>query len=202
MQVEIVHRFFNSLIQPVQEVILDIGQNFMYLDIKCNSNYDCIDQYLDLMVFLMTSLQSHDKFVRFNRVAIRKIDGDDYASLDDAYDIFLSRRFAHDDEFAHLQRWTSKYVGEEQFKTENDVITNLKRCVEVMGDEEFRFSLDIDTYIDSRVYNFTNIVEASEIKYILYERLNKTSFSIFREFVTDGFLTDGVNNYKRMHGEI
>lgn len=201
MQTETIFRFLGSKIEPIQDASLDIGLNFFCINIVCNENYDCIDKYLELANLLIINLHEYDSFVRITRIGIRKIDGDDYTSLDDAYKIFKAIRFAHDDEFKSLPRMTSKYKGEEQFKTENGVLVNLNRCVEVMGANDFRFTLDIDTYFDKGDINQQIAMTKDQVERILSELLNETSFKIFKEFVSDEFLSAGVEKYKKVYGE-
>ena len=96
---------------------------------------------------------------------------------------------------------TSKYKGEEQFKTENGVLVNLNRCVEVMRANDFRSTLDIDTYFDKGAINQQIAMTKDQVERILSELLNETSFKIFKEFVSDEFLSAGVENYKKVYGE-
>lgn len=201
MQSETVFKFLGSKIEPIQDASLDIGLNFFCINIICNENYDCIDKYLELTKLLIIALQRFDSFVRITRIGIRKIDGDDYKSLDDAYKIFKAERFAHDDEFKCLPRMTSKYKGEEQFRTENGVLVNLNRCVEVMGTNDFRFTLDIDTYLDKRAIDQKIAMAKEQVEDSLGKLLNETSFKIFREFVSEEFLNDGIEKHKKAYGE-
>lgn len=191
------YRFFNCLVEPLQSVTLDITINSICIDISCNEKYDCIDDYIKLMCVVTKAMCAYDSFVRFQRFGIRKIDGDDYTTLDDAYSVFEAKRFAHDDDFQTLRRVTSKYVGTELFKTENDVLCNLSRSVEVLSKSKIRFSLDIDTFIDERIVDMESVKTYEEVFNLLADRLNKTSFKIFREFVTEDFLNNGVVNYER-----
>lgn len=201
MQSETVFKFLGSKIEPIQDASLDVGLKFFCINIICNENYDCIDKYLELAKLLVIALQRFDSFVRITRIGIRKIDGDDYKSLDDAYKIFKAERFAHDDEFECLPRMTSKYKGEEHFRTENEVMVNLNRCVEVMGSNDFRFTLDIDTYLDKRTIDQQIAMTEEQVEYSLSKLLNETSFKIFREFVSEEFLNDGIEKYKKAYGE-
>lgn len=201
MQTETVFKFMGSKIEPIQDASLDVGLNFFCINIICNEYYDCIDKYLELATLLIVTLQTFDSFVRISRIGVRKIDGDDYGSLDDAYRIFKAERFAHDDEFECLPRMTSKYKGEEHFKTENGALVNLNRCVEVMANNVFRFTLDIDTYLDKGVINQQIAMSKEQVEESLSKLLNETSFKIFREFVSDKFLNDGIEKYKELYGE-
>ena len=40
-----------------------------------------------------------------------------------------------------------------------------------------------------------------QVERILSELLNETSFKIFKEFVSDEFLSAGVEKYKKVYGE-
>lgn len=194
------YRFFNCLIEPIQDLTLDITTNSVCIDITCNRDYDCIDEYINLMCFIVNKIQKFDSFVRFNRFGIRKVDGDDFSDLESAYKIFQKERFAHDTEFHFLKRKTSKYKGSESFCTENKILCNLDRSVEGF-DKKFRFCLDIDTYIDDRIDNLDKILSEDEIMKILSVSLNNTSFIIFREFVTEDFLNKGYDNYMVKYGK-
>lgn len=194
------YRFFNCLIEPMQDLTLDITTNSVCIDITCNRDYDCIDEYINLMCFIVNKIQKFDSFVRFNRFGIRKVDGDDFQELDSAYKVFQSDRFAHDKDFCCLRRTTSKYKGSESFITETNIRCNLERSVEAF-DKTFRFCLDIDTYIDERIYNLDKILSEDETRKILSEELNNTSFLIFREFVTEEFLNKGHEKYMEKYGK-
>ena len=194
------YRFFNCIIEPIQDLTLDITTNSVCIDISCNKDYDCIDEYIKLMCFIVNKIQEFDSFVRFNRFGIRKVDGDDFQELDSAYKIFQSERFAHDEDFCYLKRQTSKYKGSESFITENKIRCILERSVEAF-DKTFRFCLDIDTYIDERIYDLDKILSEDETRKILSEDLNNTSFLIFREFVTEEFLNKGHEKYMEKYGK-
>ena len=83
-----VKRFDHCTIAPEKNVILDISSKFVTLLINCDEKYDKIDNYLDLFVKTLAFIKENDDYVKFSRLAIRKTDGMEFKSGEEADEVF------------------------------------------------------------------------------------------------------------------
>lgn len=67
---------------------MDIGLTFVCITIECNENYKAINEYINFIALILTILKKYDSYIQFERLAIRKIDGKDFPSLEEAYKTF------------------------------------------------------------------------------------------------------------------
>ena len=58
-----VYRFTMCKIEPRQNVVLDIANTFVCLIIKCDDNYDKIDEYINLLSGVMNNVLEFDSII-------------------------------------------------------------------------------------------------------------------------------------------
>lgn len=193
-----IHRFYDSLINPIQSTTMDIGSSFICITIQCSEQYDKIDPYLNIIADTMVVLQKYDNYAHFERFGIRKIDGNDYNNEDDAYQTFEKNRFIGDsgkvlDGILFKQVYTDSFFSER-----HSIKVNLTRCLERLNNGKLRFVLDTDGYIDESNFKEKDCDSKDKIIYLLKDRINEGLFQIFKVYVTEAFLSKG----KTKTGEI
>lgn len=190
-----IHRFFDCKIEPMQKSSMDISSTFICLTIGCDDSYSTIDPYINSIVDIVITLQEYDSYVQIERLAIRKIDGKDYTSLEDAYKTFevmadLEKNFI-DNTVPLKKSYTDSFIskdanikvnftrGLERFKTQDEAL--VIRCV-----------LDMDGYIDSSLTNLGEVKDRKSIELLLKDKINDELFKLFKASVTEDFLSKGL----------
>lgn len=146
-----IYRFSDCQIEPKQDVTLDFARNYLCMDIRCNGQYYLIDSYLNIMKALASIIIDSDRFVRLERIGIRKIDGIDAIDPSDANNVFeyFSQKLAWGDSDRMKARQYTDYM----ICDDLPAYVNYSRIVRVIPGENklLRFTLDIDCYKDSKI---------------------------------------------------
>lgn len=186
-----IHRFFDCKIEPIQNTFMDISPTFICITIQCNENYKIIDPYLDFITNVVVTLREYDSYVTLERLAIRKIDGNDYDNIKEVYNIFeeiVGFENVMDDEQSPLKKsYTDSFIS----KAAN-IKVNLTRSLERFSNGKIRYVLDIDGYVDSSLMSPDEIKSKEDVKYLLKNRINNELFELFKTNVTEYFLSKGV----------
>lgn len=192
-ETEVIHRFFDCKIEPIQQVHMDIGLTFVCITIECNENYKAINEYINFIALILTILKKYDSYIQFERLAIRKIDGKDFPSLEEAYKTFevmediINKLPAN---ITHLKKsYTDCFI-----LTDSKIKVNFTRGLEQFPNNIIRCVLDMDGYIDSSLINFNEIVKYNTLKDLFSEKINDSLFQLFKASVTESFLEDGLNH--------
>lgn len=190
-----IHRFFDCKIEPVQKTSIDITSTFICFTIECSDSYKTIDAYIDTMVNIIATLKEYDSYVQIRRLAIRKIDGKDFSSLEEAYQIFEVMETLGKDVMNNIiplkKNYTDSFVSEDA-KIKVNFTRGLERFKSQNKEQVIRCILDMDGYIDSSLINFEEIKDKGEINSLLKERINEELFKLFRASVTEDFLSKGL----------
>ncbi len=183
---EVVKRFDDCNIGPEKNVTLDIGSNFVIMEIKCDEKYDEINEYLKLFVTTLGHIITHDDYVKLERIAIRKTDGMesiDGNKADEVFEYFDQQIEDEGDRFT-FRTYTDSFVF-----SKKEVSVNYNRTVRVIADTPplFVFVLDIDTYLN-REQIASRRPNNDELWQMFYDRLNETSFELFKRGVKETYL--------------
>lgn len=189
-----VRRFFDCTIEPKQELSLDISDEFICMDIKCNEHYDSLDSYIDLMSKVIGQTIHDDAYVKLKRLAIRKIDGLVLSNADEANTVFeyFDQGIMTKDEGMRKRLYNDYF-----YSNMKKVNVNYSRQVKIGNkkEEKFIFTMDTDVYaMPKELDNLRPGVE--ELKDILSNRINETAFDIFKRGVKETFL----NKYLKDNG--
>lgn len=187
------HRFFDCKIEPMQKSFMDISSTFICLTIGCDESYDTIDPYINSIVNIVTTLQEYDSYVQIERLAIRKIDGKDYPSLEDAYKTFEIMADLEKDFIDNIAPLKKSYTDSFILKDAN-IKVNFTRGLEHFEKPDgtvVRCVLDMDGYIDSSLINFEEIKDKDTIMSFLKKNINDELFKLFKASVTEDFLSKG-----------
>jgi uncharacterized protein (TIGR04255 family) len=190
-----VRRFDDCNIQPERRVVLDITDESLCLDIQCDEHYTVINEYLSLFVQTLGLIISNDNYVKLRRLAIRKIDGERFPNGNEAEKVFeyFDQRITDLDDDAFWQRtYTDNFIYGKR-----NVKVNYTRNVKISSREEdrFIFTIDIDTYIDSEMIMNAR-PSKDELLDIYFDRLNESTFELFKRGVTLEFLTSILRKHE------
>ena len=169
---------------------MDIGNEFAVLEIRCDDKYTKIDDYLDLMTDVVHHIISKDEYVKLERIAIRKTDGmefEDGGQADEVFEYFDQKVVQEGDQF-RLRSYTDSFLYGKR-----SVLVHYNRTVRVTDGDPvlLMFLLDVDAFLD-RSFIKNRRPDREEIRTILYERLNKTCFDLFKLGVKEKFLNDNL----------
>ena len=188
-EAENIHRFNDCSIQPLQEVTMDISQNFICLTIKCNNNYDTIDAYIKSVKQTVEALQDYDSYINLNRIAIRKVNGKDFSSIESVYQTFEVMKYLEkniiQDVNPKKKRYTDSFLSKESNLKVN--FTRALKCFKDDNGDVIRFVLDIDCYADSFTLSDEKVVDAGNV----LVNINEELFKLFKASVTENFLSEG-----------
>lgn len=181
-----VHRYFNSKIQPLQnKVVFDVSKTFMCLEIQCNDNYEKIDTYLDVVISCMSSIMNNDSFVEIQRVGIRKVDGDDYSSEEQAAEVFefINELVPDNEAYFCLKRQKTYIIAD----LDKGIQVNVNKVINATSsqDRPYRVVLDIDGYMANPA--LTDDDKAKSIGKLLFG-INDALFDLFKQYVCEAFL--------------
>lgn len=190
-----VRRFDDCNITPERRVVLDITDESLCVDIQCDEHYTVINEYLLLFIQTLCFIIANDNYVKLRRLAIRKIDGEKFPNGDDAEKIFeyFDQRITDLEVDAFWQRtYTDNF-----FYGKRNVKVNYTRNVRITPREEgrFVFTLDIDTYIDSEMIMKPR-PNKDELVDVYFDRLNESTFELFKRGVTLEFLTSKLRKHE------
>lgn len=175
------HRFYDSTIQPIQDVTLDITESYVCLSVNTNDEYDSIEPYIQLISQVASLIKSEDSYVQFCRIGIRKIDGEDFGSFHEGFDVFKPSQFKLGHEFDHFIKTTHKAVLSDYFIADS-IKFNVSNSIEKFQNGRCRICLDMDSYIDKECFQEKPALKNSEIEEIL-NILNTKLYSLFEECV-------------------
>lgn len=175
-----VKRFDHCTIVPEKNVTLDISSKFVTILINCDNKYDKIDKYLDLFINVLDYIKENDDYVKFTRLAIRKTDGMEFSSGDDADKVFeyFDQGVAEALKDALINR---SYIDSFIYK-ERQIKVNYNRTVRIVNGK-FVFVLDIDTYVDPELIGDNKRPTKADLNDIFYEKLNNSSFELYKRGV-------------------
>lgn len=187
---QVVKRFDDCNIAPERNVSLDIGNEFAVLEIRCDDKYTKLDDYLELMTDVVHHIISKDEYVKLERIAIRKTDGmefEDGGQADEVFEYFDQKVVQEGDQF-RLRSYTDSFLYGKR-----SVLVHYNRTVRVTDGDPvlLMFLLDVDAFLD-RSFIKNRRPDREEIRTILYERLNKTCFDLFKLGVKEKFLNDNL----------
>jgi len=175
-----VKRFDHCTIAPEKNVTLDISSKFVTLLINCDEKYDKIDDYLDLFVKILVFIKENDDYVKFIRLAIRKTDGMELNSGEEADAVFeyFDQGIAeakHDD---LLNRsYTDSFIyGKEE------ISVHYNRTLKIVNGK-FIFIIDIDTFADAEQIGENKRPSETELKSFFADKLNESSFELYKRGV-------------------
>ncbi len=188
-----IHRFFDCKIEPAQNLFMDITSTFICFTIECNESYRNIDAYIDTMVQIVTALKEYDSYVQTTRLAIRKIDGKDFSSLEKAYQTFEVMEALGENVMDNIiplkKSYTDSFISEDAGIKVN-FTRGLERFTHQDGTQIIRCILDMDGYIDSSLINLEDI-KSDDLKSLFKEKINDELFKLFKASVTETFLSNG-----------
>ena len=188
-----IHRFFDCKIEPVQDLFMDITSTFICFTIECEESYRNIDDYINTMVRIVTTLKEYDSYVQITRLAIRKIDGKDFSSLEEAYQTFEVMEALGENVMDNIiplkKSYTDSFISEDA-NIKVNFTRGLERFVQQDRTQIIRCILDMDGYIDSSLINLEDIKD-DDIKLFFKERINEELFKLFKASVTETFLSNG-----------
>lgn len=191
-----VRRFDDCNIFPERRVVLDITDESLCMDIQCDEHYTIINEYLSLFIQTLCYIIENDNYVKLRRLAIRKIDGEKLPNGDDADKVFeyFDQRITNleDDAF-----WQRSYTDIFLYGKRN-VKVNYTRNVKITQTEDncIIFTIDIDTYIDSEMITKPRPPK-DDLFDIFFDRLNESTFELFKRGVTLDFLISKMRKHGR-----
>lgn len=185
-----VRRFFDCTIQPKQELTLDISDEFVCLDIKCNGQYESLDPYISLMANVIGQVIHDDDYVKLKRLAIRKIDGLVLTNANEANRIF---EYFDQGIMAKGEGMRKRLYNDYFYSNTNKVGVNYSRQVKIGDTAANRFVFTMDTDVFVRPNDLENLRPGvEELKQILSERINETAFDVFKRGVKEDFLNENL----------
>ena len=186
-----IRRFYDCKIEPSQYAILDISEDFLCLDIKCDHNYEKIDPYLDLVISILSYLEEKDGFVKLKRLAIRKINGTICESAEAADNIFeyFDQDIMLGSEVINQRSYSDTFIS-----NPGDVYVKYTRQLNIQQRPEgnFVFTIDIDTYLDKNKLGANLRPNNDQLKQMFYDRLNATLFDVFKRGVKVEYLNNDL----------
>ena len=183
-----VYRFSSCVIEPVQNVVLDVANTFTCLIIDCNEAYDKVDCYLDLVSEVLSRIFDFDAYVNIVRVGIRKIDSKVFDNMETAKEIFEN---VGESQIAIPGMNTFQYrVSSFIVNNETGMQVNLSRTYTNTDDRQFQVDLDIDGYVGN--LKFLQGINSSELLSQQLKTINDLLFDIFKLNVTEAFLEKGL----------
>ena len=185
-----VRRFFDCTIEPRQNLVFDISDEFICLDIKCDDRYERLDTYIDLFARVLGQVIHDDGYVKLKRLAIRKIDGLVLSNANEANRVFeyFDQRIMERSEGMRRRLYNDCF-----YSNKNKVNVNYSRQVKI-GDTDasrFVFAMDTDVYVSSKELDNLR-PDTTEIKLILSDRINATAFDVFKRGVKEDFLNENL----------
>ena len=171
-----IYRFSDCIIDPIQDVTLDLARNYLCLEIRCNPDYTILDKYLDTMIQLMDIILQCEGFVQLTRIGIRKVNGVDSIDPNDADEVFeyFSQQLSWGERDRMVMRQYSDYMACHDISA-YVIYHRIVRVVE--GSPDLRFTLDIDCYKDSSFLEARPNTDL--LKKWLYDMNNKL-FDLFK----------------------
>lgn len=183
-----VYRFSSCLLEPIQNVILDVANTFSCLIIDCNEAYDKVDMYLELVSEVMSRIFDFDAYASIVRVGIRKIDSKIFDDMDAAKEIFENVSESQIDipNMSAFQYRVSSFIVNHA----TGLQVNLSRTYTNTDDQQFQVDLDIDGYIGNP--KFLQGINTRELLSQKLVTINNLLFDIFKLNVTEAFLENGL----------
>lgn len=191
-----IRRFDDCNLGPEKRITLDITSESVCMDIHCDEKYESIDPYLELVIKILDWIINNDLYVKMRRIAIRKIDGDNFADSEAADKVFEY----FDQKITDLNKdhfWQRTYTDSFLYGR-TDVKVNYSRMVKITPKEGelFVFTLDIDTYLDAEKIE-NQRPSYAELRVALFDRLNEASFDLFKRGVKLDFLKSNLKKHEQ-----
>ena len=183
-----VYRFSDCNIEPKQEVLLDFTRNSLCLDIRCNDQYDGIDNYFKIMTKIMSIIIENEDYVQLNRIGIRKIDGVDEMSLKEADTTF--EYFNQRLDWGNNDRMISQQYTDQMFCQDILAFVIYNRIVRLVPETgNYRFTLDMDCY--KEVGQLERRPSKEWLRTVLDE-MNDRLFHMFKMGITLEYLNNNL----------
>lgn len=184
-----IHSYTNCKLPSNQKVQLDISSTFSCISIQCDENYRGLDDYITLMSKVVSKIQEYDSFVQIGRVGIRKVDGDDFETLEQVKEVFSRIEESTDiqDNFKSCQRNKTYLLLNE----EDNMQVNLTQSIIMIG-SGVRIVLDMDGYWNEVPGELKHGVSNEEVLKNILCRINENLFGLFKEYVSEAFLEKGL----------
>lgn len=183
---QVVKRFDDCNIAPERNVTLDIGSNFVTIDIRCDEAYTKIDAYIELMTNILSFIVSNDNYVKMERLAIRKTDGMEFESGDlaDAVFEYFDQNIEEEGDSFSLRTYTDSFLY-----AKRQIFVHYNRTVRIISGapKPFVFVLDIDSFLD-RNHIENRRPNKEELWDVFFNKLNETCFDLFKRGVKEQFL--------------
>lgn len=183
-----IHSYTSCKLEPKQKVQLDISSTFSCISIHCDDNYGGLDDYIALMSKVVSKIQEYDSFVQIGRVGIRKVDGDDFDTLEQVKEVFsrIDESADEQENFKSCQRNKTYLLLNE----EDDMQVNLTQSI-IMNGSGFRVILDMDGYWNEVPNVLLDGVSNEEGLKNILNKINENLFGLFKEYVSEAFLEKG-----------
>jgi uncharacterized protein (TIGR04255 family) len=137
--------------------------------INCDEKYDKIDDYLDLFVKTLAFIKENDDYVKFSRLAIRKTNGMEFNSGEEADAVFeyFDQGIAEPKHDNLINRsYTDSFIYDKE-----KINVHYNRTLRVVNGR-FIFILDIDTYADAEQIGENKRPSEAELKTFFVDKLN------------------------------
>lgn len=187
--VQKIHSYTNCKLPSNQKVKLDISSTFSCITIQCDEKYNGLDDYITLMSKVVSKIQEYDSFVQIGRVGIRKVDGDDFETLEQVKEVFphIEENPDSQDNFKSCQRNKTYLLLNE----ENKMQVNLTQSMIMIG-SGYRIVLDMDGYWNEVPDELMHGESYEEILIKILTKINDSLFDLFKEYVSESFLEKGL----------
>lgn len=186
---EILHVFDGKLAEFSETINLQISSTSCSLDVHCNGDYKGAKPYLDLISAYMKDFLESDTYIKINRIGLRKIDAKIYSSKEEIVADFESNYFFGipiRDMNIESKEYKDNYVDvAKKLKTN---MSRIYRQIKSNSENMHQVIFDADSYIDLEIDN--ELDRKSEEIPTMLNNLNENLFEIFRDVVTEQFLSN------------
>lgn len=178
-----IYRFYDCMIGNGTKVTLDIESGSVTLAIDCQTNYHGSRDYSNFMTWLIEKLSTHDPYVRFKRLGVRKIDVQ-VLSPEETIDTYFNERYIVS------QSWSSYPHKTKSILTElievNDINFNVTQHIDTVGNGCTRLIYDIDAYITKDAIKQS--LTKGNIFDVLYHDMQDPMFDLFVSVASENYL--------------
>ena len=168
------------------DVILDISKYYLCMTIKCNNNYDGLDNYIDKFKGAITLFKTKIPYFRPRRLGLRKVRVESKARIEEFQDIFEEHLFNR-----HIYGYKSPALLRKEFIDSFEITEfnylrfNVRGLmysgVTPDGDIQYTSSLDIDAY-----YNEASLIK-SDINRLITDA-NLQEFEVYKYCMNESYL--------------
>ena len=188
-------KFTNKETMTTDDVVLQIGKYFITLEVKCKGEYVNIDPYLSYFSDIIQALQSHNNYIRFKRIGLRKIASQLFSNRKEVYTIFEQDKYGDvlDDKYIPLEFNRIDVVN----NPNRQYVYNYKRTlksVQVVNrntgekSDGYLAMIDLDGYISEDDIDYRHFIISKCL-----EEMNEDLFVLFKNAVTTDFLNENLS---------